>query len=306
MTKAYKKIESAKSIVLATHVNPDGDTISSALAMYAVLKRMGKKVYLYNNSDELPIQYDFLPNFKRFKSVLPPKYDLLISLDSADFQRLGIEKVESEIINIDHHKSNTNYGTYNIVNPNRPSASLVVYDFLVENKELISKDVATCIYTGLVSDTEFFIYRGVDDEVLKIASELVKRGVDPVKVGENLKQRNSLAKLRLTELFLRSIELKKDAKVGVGIVTESDFLKTGATKSDSEHLVNIIISLATVKLALFLREVDGGEYKFSLRSKGDIDVSKIAMKYGGGGHHNAAGFTGSIDMINKIIEGIDI
>jgi phosphoesterase RecJ-like protein len=305
-TEAYKKIKDAKNIVLATHINPDGDTISSALAMYAVLKRMGKKVYLYNSSSQLPMEYDFLPNFKRFKSVLPSKYDLLIALDSADFKRLGIEKVENEIINIDHHKSNTDYGTYNIVNPNRPSASLVVYDFLTKNNELISRDIATCIYTGLVSDTEFFIHRGVDDKVFKIAFELVKIGVDPVKVGENLKQRNSLAKLRLTELFLKSIELKKDAKVGVGKVTQSDFLKTGATKSDSEHLVNILISLATVKLALFLRELDNGEYKFSLRSKGDIDVSKIAIKYGGGGHHNAAGFTASLEAKYEIIEGMDI
>jgi phosphoesterase RecJ-like protein len=213
MIKAFKRVKSAKSIVLVTHINPDGDTISSALAIYAVLKRMGKKVHLYNHSKELPLKYDFLPNFKRFKSVLPPKYDLLISLDSADFKRLGIEKVECDIINIDHHKSNTNYGTFNIVNPNRPSASLVVYDFLVENRELISRDIATCIYTGLVSDTDFFIHRGVDENVFKIASELVKRGADPIKVGENLKRRDSLAKLRLTELFLKSIELKKDAKI---------------------------------------------------------------------------------------------
>jgi phosphoesterase RecJ-like protein len=306
MTEAYKRIQNAKSIVLVTHVNPDGDTISSALAMYAVLKRMGKKVYLYNQSKDLPIRYDFLPNFKRFKSDLPLKFDLLIALDSADFKRLGIEKVECDIINIDHHKSNTNFGKYNIVNHNRPSASLVVYDFLVANGELISRDVATCIYTGLVSDTEFFIYRGVNHEVFEIASKLVEKGADPVRVGENLKERDSLAKLRLTELFLKSLELKKNATVGVGIVTQSDFLKSGATKSDSDHLVNIIISLATVKLALFLRELENGEYKFSLRSKGDFDVSKIAIKYGGGGHKNASGFTGSLNLIDKIVEGIDI
>jgi len=304
--EAYLRMKNAKSIILATHTNPDGDTISSALALYAVLKRMGKKVTLYNSSNELPLNFDFLPNFKRFKSILPPKYDLLIAVDCADFERLGIESVECDIINIDHHASNTNFGKFNIVDKNRPSASLVVYDFLVENQELISRDVATCIYTGLVSDTNFFIYRGVDKDIFKIASILVEKGADPVKVGENLKERDSLAKLRLTELFLRSIELKKNATVGVGIVTQSDFLKSGASKTDSEHLVNIIISLATVKLALFLRELDGGKYKFSLRSKGDFDVSKIALRYGGGGHKNAAGFVGQLDLIDEIIEGIDI
>ena len=306
MTKAYKKIIESKNIVLVTHINPDGDTISTALALYIVLKRMGKKVHLYNQSDDLPIRFDFLPNFERFKTILPKSYDLLISLDSADFKRLGIEKVKCPIINIDHHKSNTNYGDYNIVDPKRPSASLVLYDFLVANSELISRDVATCIYTGLASDTDFFIHRGVDKDVFKIASVLVEKGADPVKVGENLRERDSLAKLRLTELFLKSIELKKDASIGVGIVTQSDFLKSGALKSDSDHLVNILISLATVKLALFLRELEDGNYKFSLRSKGDLDVSKIALKYGGGGHQNAAGFTGKLELLDKIIEGIDI
>ncbi len=306
MIEAYQKIKEAKSIVLATHLNPDGDTLSSALALYPVLKRMGKKVYLYNHDKELPLRYDFLPNFERFKSVLPARYDLLISLDSADFQRLGIESVESDIINIDHHKSNTNYGKYNIVNPDRPSASLVVYDFLVANGELVSRDVASCIYTGLVSDSDFFIHRGIDKEVFLIASDLVAKGADPVKVGENLKERDSLAKLRLTEVFLKSVELKKDASVGIGVVTQSDFLKTGASKSDSDHLVNILISLATVKLALFLRELEDGDFKFSLRSKGELDVSKIALKYGGGGHRNAAGFTGKKELIYKIIEGIEL
>jgi len=306
MKNAYQKIKNSSSIVLVTHINPDGDTISSALAMYAVLKRMGKKVHLYNKSTDLPIRFDFLPNFKRFKTTLPQKYDLLIALDSADFGRLGISEVETPIINIDHHKSNTMYGEYNIVDAKRPSASLVVYDFLVANDELISRDIATCIYTGLASDTEFFINRGVDKDVFKVASILVERGADPIKVGENLKQRDSLAKLRLTELFLKSIELKKDASIGVGVVTQSDFLKSGALESDSDNLVNILISLATVKLALFLRELEDGNYKFSLRSKGEFDVSKIALKYGGGGHQNAAGFTAKYELLDEIIEGIDI
>ena len=305
MKEAYKKIKSSKSILLATHINPDGDTISSALALFAVLKRMGKKVHLYNKEKTLPIRYDFLPNFKYFKDIPPSNYDLLITLDSADFDRVGIDKTKADIINIDHHKSNTYYGDINIVDPKKASTTLVVYDFLVANSELISRDVATCIYTGLVSDTDFFIHRGVDKETFKVASFLVERGADPVKVGENLKYRDSLAKLRLTELFLRSIELKKDASVGVGVVTQGDFLKSGATKSDSDHLVNILISLATVKLALFLRELEDGNYKFSLRSKGDIDVSKIALRYGGGGHKNAAGFSGKKELLDEIIEGIN-
>ena len=306
MQEIWQKLKEANSIVLATHTNPDGDTISSALAMYIVLKRMGKKVSLYNKEKDLPIKFDFLPNFSKFKTILPPKYDLLVALDSGDFKRLGLEVCDAPIINIDHHKSNQNFGTYNIVHPNRPSASLVVYDFLVANDELISRDVATCIYTGLASDSGFFQHRGVDEEVFSIASTLVQKGANPALVAKNLNQRNSLAKLRLTELFLRSIELKNQAKIAIGTVTKEDFLKSGADKSDSDELVNILISLSTVKFAIFLREVEKNLYKFSLRSKDDFDVSLIAIKFSGGGHKNAAGFTANLEVLEQILDEVRI
>ncbi len=306
MQKAFKKILDSNSIVLVTHINPDGDTIGSALALYPLLNRMGKKVYLFNKSKELPKQYDFLPNFSKFRDKLPSKYDLMIVLDAGDIKRTGInEEIKVPIINIDHHKSTTNFGDFNIV-LNSPSTTLVVYEFLIANKIKISRDIAQAIYTGLVSDTEFFLYRGVDERTFEIASKLVKAGANPAVVGENIKGRDSLAKLRLTELFLKSIELKKDARVAVGVLTQKDFLKSGATISDSEHLVNIIISLATVKLAIFMRELDKNIYKFSLRSKGNLDVSKIAINFGGGGHLNAAGFIGEKNLLEKILEGIEV
>ena len=305
--KAFKKIQSCSSIVLATHINPDGDTIGSALALYPILERMGKKVYLYNMDSELPRNFDFLPNFSKFRDRLPLKYDLMIVLDAGDISRTGIKDERTvPIINIDHHKSSTMFGDYNIVNENSPSTTLVIYDFLLENGVKITKDVAQCIYTGLVTDTEFFLYRGVDEKTFEVASHLVKMGANPSLVGENIKRRDSLSKLRLTELFLKSIELKKDASVAVGVIEKKDFLRSGATISDSEHLVNIIISLSTVKLAIFMRELDKNIYKFSLRSKGELDVSQIAIRFGGGGHFNAAGFTGEKNLLEKILEGIEV
>ncbi len=307
MLETYKKILESNSIVLVTHINPDGDTISSALALYAHLQRLGKKVYLYNKDKALPQNYDFLPNFKKFRDFLPMKFDLIIALDAGDFKRLGLDKsIKVPIINIDHHKSNTMFGDFNIVDCLRPSASLVVYDFLVANNIKISRDVANCIYTGLVSDTEFFLYGEVDAKVFEVTAKLVQAGAKPSFVAQNLKERDSLAKLRLTQYFLESIELVHYAKIGIGVVTKSDFERTGATISDSEHLVNIIISLSTVKLALFLREIDDGKFKFSLRSKGSLDVSSIALEFGGGGHLNAAGFIGKKDDLQKIIEKVEI
>ena len=305
MQKAYKKIQEANSIVLITHINPDGDTISSALALYLHLKRMGKKVYLYNKEKTLPRRFDFLPDFSKFRDALPNRYDLAIVLDASDFKRTGLEKIDAPIINIDHHKSNTMFGDFNIVLQS-PSATLVVYDFLVANDIKISRDIAQCLYTGLVTDSGFFMYRGIDESVFIKTAHLVRSGANPTMIVTNLKERNSLAKLRLTEFFIRSIELKKYGRVGVGIVTKEDFEKSGANVSETDELINIIISLATVNLAIFLRELDDGRFKFSLRSKGELDVSKIALKFGGGGHKNGAGFIGNFDDIEKILESIEV
>ena len=306
MQEAWKLIEQSTSILLITHLNPDADTICSALALYPILKDMSKKVTLFNIEKELPIKYNFLPNYKKFRSKPPSYYDLVIAFDSGDIKRLGVEKFDAKIINIDHHKSNTNFGDINIIDATKPSCTLVVYDFLLANGIKMRRDVATCIYTGLVSDSDFFSYRGVDKETFITASSLVCAGANPHTISTNLKERDSLSKIRLTSLFLDSIELKKNATIAVGKVLKKDFDVTGATNSDSDHLVNIIISLATVRLAIFMRELEDGKFKFSLRSKGDLDVSAIAMIFGGGGHKNAAGFTAGEDMLDEIISKVDI
>ena len=306
MHKAWKLIEDSTSIVLVTHINPDADTICSALALYPILKQMSKKVTLFNQEKELPLKYDFLPNYKKFRSHLPSHYDLVIALDSGDMKRLGVEKFDAKIINIDHHKSNTNFGDINIVDSTKPSCTLVVYDFLQSANIHDRRDVATCIYTGLVSDSDFFSYRGVDEQTFLTASSLVRAGANPKLISNNLKERDSLAKIRLTALFLDTIELKKDATIAVGTVSFKDFKKSGATKSDSEHLINILISLATVRLAIFMREQEDGKFKFSLRSKGDLDVSSVAISFGGGGHKNASGFSADTDIVDEIISKVSI
>jgi phosphoesterase RecJ-like protein len=305
MVKAWQVIKESRSILLATHIDPDGDTISSALSIYPLLKDMGKKVTLLNIQKELPIKYDFLPNFKKFRSKLPSFYDLVITFDSADITRLGFD-FNAKIINIDHHKSNTNYGDINIIDETKISCTMVVYDLLKANKISLRRDVATCLYTGLVSDSDFFKYRGVDENTFVTASHLVKAGADPTTIATSLQRRDSLAKMRLTSIFINNIKLKENGTIGVGIVTTDDLKCSGATVSDSDHLVNMLISLSTVKLAIFAREELDETYKFSLRSKGSIDVSIIARSYGGGGHKFEAGFGSKLDVIDDIIKKVDI
>lgn len=301
--KAWHLITQSKRIVLISHFNPDGDALGSMLSLYPILKAMGKKVTPVNVTTPLPIRYDFLANYDKIRPKLPEHFDLLISFDCGSIDRLGIEKPDVPIINIDHHITNTRYGDINLIDDKMPSASSVVLRLLEENNIPLRRDVATCIYTALVEDTGFFSFDNVDRTAFDIASKLIDAKANPSFIARNLKQRNSLAKLRLEALTIEKLQLVNQAMVGYAILTLEDFAKTGALRSDSDSCIDWIRSLATVDLAILLIEEQNG-YKISMRSKEKVDVSKIAVALGGGGHKRAAGFNTSHKETEKILNDI--
>jgi len=288
--KAWDKITNARYIVIVSHIHPDGDTIGSTLALYNVLKEQGKKVALFNATcDELPREFRFLDGFFKIQKKLPKFFDLLVSCDSASFDRLGVQKNDFEIVNIDHHKSNTNYGDINIVQGEASSAGVVLYRLLKANNIKISKKTAIALYTSVADDTGFFRYGGIDADTFKTASELIACGADPKMIANEVKSNVSLAKTRLIAYMLSNFELHYDATV-VSVVFDRAVLEsTGAKRSDTKNIISILRDIANVKVALMVLEVGDG-CKISLRSDGDIDVSKISVMYDGGGHKGAAGF----------------
>ncbi|RUM65730.1 MAG: bifunctional oligoribonuclease/PAP phosphatase NrnA [Sulfurospirillum sp.] len=307
--KAWNLICDSRRIVLISHINPDGDALGSVLSLYPILKDMGKKVTVVNTTAPLPRKYDFLPNYDKIKQTLPAQFDLLISFDCGSFDRLGIEKQDVPLINIDHHITNTRYGDINLIDPDLPSASSVVLQLLHENKISLRRDVATCIYTALAEDTGFFTFDNTDRKAFAIAAELIDAKADPAFIARQLKERNSLAKLRLEALTIEKLQLVYHAMVGYTILNLDDFHKTGALRSDSDACVTLIRSLVTVELAiLFIEEAEG--YKISLRSKEKIDVAEIALSMGGGGHKRAAGFQtkhkDTQKILNEILKKVDL
>ena len=288
--KVWNKILNSNHIVLAAHINPDGDALGSSLSMYPILKNLGKKVTIFNITKPLPKYLDFLPNFNKITNKLPKNYDLLISFDCGSFDRLGIEEKPSFLINIDHHISNTKYGDINIIDPKAASSSQVVYNLLKANGVDINKEAAICIYTALVTDTGSFQYESVNDKVFEMAADLVKSGVKPDFVAKMLFERDRLSRLRLLAKAYDTIELCCDGKVAFVEVTKEMMEITGAIKDDTDTIVNSVRAIASVEVACMLREDEEG-IKISFRSKNYVDVSKIAVKYGGGGHIRAAGAT---------------
>jgi len=282
------KIESAHSITILSHLNPDADTLGTALGIYALLsKDKSKKVEVVNASTTLPLHLDFLPNFKKIKHHMDYADSLILSCDCGNIDRLGFDLEGRDIINIDHHQSNTYYGSINVVVADYASASQVAFDLFRELYP-VEADAATCFYTALLSDTRYFTTTSVNEEVFSAAKRLVEAGAAPAGIACNFTQRRPLSSLRILEKALASLSLCSEAKVATLMVTKEDMEATGARVPDLEGIVDYARSLVTVEVALFAMELDDG-IRISLRSK-KVDVSKVAMAFGGGGHKVAAGF----------------
>ena len=306
-----KKIENADAISILSHLNPDADALGTALGIYALLnKDKSKKVEVVNASVALPLYLDLLPNFKKIKHHMDYSNSLIISCDCGSVDRLGFDLEGRDILNIDHHKSNTHYGSINVVAPEYASSSQVAFELFKEIYE-IDANTATCFYAALLSDTRHFTTSSVNEEVFSVAQKLVKLGAKPNDIAFNFTQRRPLSSLRILERALASLSLHHEAKIATLKVTQEDIKATGASVPDMEGVVDYAKSLVTVEIAVFAMELEDS-IRISLRSK-TVDVSKVAMTFGGGGHKVAAGFTltqcglqTSIDTILEKIKELDL
>lgn len=297
---AIEKILESKNIFIASHVQPDGDNIGSILALGLALKKIGKKVYILK-SDSVPSDYLFLPNVDIIHDYDDElEIDLLITLDSSDENRLGKNKVLLKrakfIINIDHHISNTNFGHINIVDSSAAATGELVYKIVKKMDISIDKDIGTCIYTAISSDTGSFMYDNTTSETHEIISELLSLGIDKSNININLYQNRSIER---TMLFIKSLEtlnLYFDNKVAVVKVTRNMLEDSGAKIEDTEGVVSFMREIAPVEIAILLKEFNENEIKVSMRSKRFVDVAAICDTFGGGGHIRAAGCTINFSM----------
>ncbi|MBU0925029.1 bifunctional oligoribonuclease/PAP phosphatase NrnA [bacterium] len=295
-TKALALIEKSRYILIVTHVNPDPDSIGSALAISNLFHENKIKHKVFNVSDDLPQNLDFIPRFDKISNQLPAFFDLIISVDCGTYKRLGFEPDPSiPLINFDHHKSNNHFGVVNIVDPMKSSTAELVFEFFKHNGLYITKNSATALYVGIYDDTLAFSLGRCDELTFEKTNFLVECGANPSEIANKLLRRDSLAKYRIIPKVLDSLELFCEGEIASIFAKEEWFKQTGAHNRDCEDALDMIMSIAIVKIAFFVRVVNGVS-RISLRSKGKIDVSKIAGEFGGGGHFNAAGCT--IDMID--------
>ncbi len=289
--QALDLIEDSHYILVVTHINPDADTISSALALSNYFYENKIKHKVFNKMKRLPQNLNFLSKFDKITDQIPKFFDLIIYIDCANKSRIGVEFDNNiKIINIDHHKSNDNFGIINIVDENKASAAEVLYKFFKQNKLNISKQAAQCLYVGIYDDSLRFSTPRCDESTFKVSNELVNLGLSPSYIADKLTRRDSLAKYRLLPKILDSLELHFEGKIATIYVEPKWLEETGADYRECEDVVNMVLNIAIVDIAIFFR-VSNGKTRVSIRSKNDVDVTFVAKQFNGGGHKMAAGCT---------------
>lgn len=306
--KIRSEIEKASHILVASHINPEGDAIGSSLALYHHFgKNKGIQVL---NRDTLPYYLKFLPGSEKIIHNLHHirnEFELVITVDCANLDRVGENFAEfvrgKRIINIDHHQSNKMFGNLNLVNPDASSAGEIIFEFLSQSRKKISRETATCIYTAIMMDTGGFRFPNTSENTLKIASKLVALGANPSEIAKNVYENHPRSWLMLTALVLQTFSISENGKRAELTLTLDMMKQTGASKEMSEGLVNYLLMINGVEVAILYREVSPDRYKLSFRSRGNLNMAKLAETIGGGGHPQAAGATmeGKLEDIKNIV-----
>lgn len=293
LKEACDFLSEGDKFLLTTHRNADGDGLASLLACGMLMRRMGKS-YLMVVSDPIPEgRYSFLPGFPEILSCqgsLPWCPERAVVLDTPNLERLGdateLLPEARHVLNVDHHEDNVFFGSINLVLPEASSTCEILYLIFSSLGLPLDGDVALCIYTGIAFDTGGFRFSNTTSEALHIAGDMVELGVRPDEVADALFHRRSPEAIRRLAEALSSLEFYCGGKVGM--ISLDDVTSEG-TSEDTEGFVDMVLFVDGVEVAAFLRRVDGGSFRVSLRSRGGVPVNKIAGRFGGGGHPRAAG-----------------
>lgn len=291
------KIRQGNRFLLTSHVSPDGDSIGSSLGLARILRSMGKGAVVWCR-DTVPAAYGLLPGVDRIHTGeeppggYPEKFDAIVALECPSLDRSGLDErlVDLPVLNIDHHLGNQHYGQVNWVDTAAPSVGEMVYRLARSLNVALGAEAANLLYLTIVTDTGGFRHSNATDAAFEACAQLVREGARPELVTRWLYENQPVAVLRLVGEMLRSLELHDEGRVATVLVTTDMLERAGADPSDTEGLVSYPRKIAGVQGVALLRERSDGKTKVSLRSRGDVDVEKVARAHGGGGHKNAAGF----------------
>lgn len=318
-----QELQQARSFLLehddylvVSHVQPDGDAVSSTLAVGWLLSCLGKKFTMINEG-AIPKRMEFLwhaADILNLSEQQPDrKFSHVICVDCADFARVGYTSQlfadDVNIVNIDHHPTNDGYGAINLVVPEAAATAEILYDLLNLFKVSWDSEIATAIYTGLLTDTGGFRYSNTSPKVMRIASELLSYGVNGPEIAETLLEKMTMPQMKILVQALNTLSMSEDGKIAWVFVTPEQMESSGAVSEDLEGIVNYPRNIQGVEVGILFKSLKSGVVKASFRSAGEVDVAALAQTFGGGGHVRAAGCSieGSLeDIIPRVVEQVKL
>ncbi len=316
--KISKVIDENKKFLIITHDYPDGDSLGSQVALYQLLCRLKRDVISICNS-ELPYQYNFLPDLDKIKksieeSELSSREYICFCLDCADENRMNVDfKALKEnvkfIINIDHHKKNSNFGDLNLVESSSSATAEILYKLIEKHyKKFLNHKIALGIYVGILTDTGKFQYSNTSHAVHRIVSELLKFDISPSKIHKCIYENEPLTRFKLIKLVFDRIEYIESSGLIYSYILENDFKKLNLPFSAQDGIITMLRSKDRAKVAALIKQIGKNSFKISLRtSDSDVDLFKVAGKFDGGGHRMAAGYSdrGSLrTVINNLKKAV--
>ena len=321
--KALELINKSTNCLLSGHIRPDGDSCGSMMAMSYALRKLGKKTnpillsplakwYKFLFDGKVPL----LGNDITIEELDAGKFDdcdLVIIVDTNSYVQLPgladwLKKTDKPILVMDHHKTSDGIGNVELINTEAAATGEIVFDLFTHAGWEIDKKIAEALFVAIATDTGWFKFSNVEPSTYRDAATLIEKGVDPTNIFRRMYQNYTMQRMKLTTAMMETMELHFDGRLAIQHIMRSDFDKTGATGTDTENLIEECQRIDTVEAAALLVELSNGNFRTSLRSKGKIDVRKIAQKYGGGGHTMASGVSleGPLENAKKVIlDGIE-
>jgi phosphoesterase RecJ-like protein len=287
--EVLNQIGRRQRFILTSHARPDGDAVGSVLACGQILRSMGKQADVVL-SDGGPYIYKPLPftDGVVVSPTAPPEYDAAIILECDTVQRTRIEGLENHyLINIDHHSTARPFAHVNWIDPSACATAEMIFRLAREAGVKISAEVATCLYTAVLTDTGSFCFNGTNERTFALAQELVRAGADPARIAQNVYFSNPYSKMHLLGSALSN--LHRDGELAWMYISRDHMERAGAVDEDTEGLVNYALAIEGIEVAIFFREQADGRFRVSLRSKGGLNVASVAERFGGGGHECASG-----------------
>ena len=304
--RAAEEILKRRRFVLTSHVRPDGDAIGSQLAMAYALRHLGKEVRIVNR-DPAPPPLQVFPGVGDIEIAerVDDPGDCVIVMESGDLSRTGVDGLgRGFIINIDHHVGNTMFGAVNWFDVSAAACGEMVFDLVRELGVPLTHDIAVHVYIAILTDTGSFHYSNITPRTFEISRICVEAGVDPPAVARSVFDNNSLGRLKLFGAVLSRMQLDPSGRLATLWIDQRLAAECGGTYDDTEGLINMPLTVKDIQAVVFFKELGPGDWRVSMRSKGNVDINAVAKEFGGGGHKNASGCsaTGALADLMRVFE----